>query len=68
MNKYLKKLMGDKTQKQIANDLGVCEVVWNRWLNEVRPVPIYMALRIHKYSKGDIKYYDLRPELDRIDC
>jgi len=68
MDKYLKKLMGDKTQAQISRELGVSSVVWSRWLNQIRPVPIYMALRIHKYTKGEIKYYELRPDLDRIDC
>ena len=67
MNKYMQKLLQGKTQRELASELGVSHVLVYRWLHELQKVPAYMALRIHKITGGQIKYYQIRPDLDKID-
>ena len=65
-NSPLFKLLKDKTQRQLAEELDVSYVALNQWLNGHKPIPAHVALKIHGITKGKIKYYELRPDLERI--
>lgn len=66
MNKYIGKLLTGKTQSELAQELKVDRTSINKWYLETQPIPAHIALRIHKHTSGEIKYWELRPDLEKI--
>src|SRR5438132_8221616 len=54
LHESLRKLVADRSNKEIASELGVAEPTVSQWLNGTQPCgEPYLAQMVHRYSSAD---------------